>query len=202
MTSNQKLRLFIALAIPEVVKAELEQAQADLRRVLPGLGIRWTRREQFHLTLKFLGDVEATRVEALGEALRGVCQGYAPLRLRAEGVGGFPDLCYPRVIWTGVRDDTDHLPRLQAAVDVASREFISEEKRERFTGHVTLARIQSVKRAEAEALAHVAAGLKERLFGEWTAYKMELMRSELFPHGARHIPLAVITLGELPADLA
>ncbi len=90
MTSNQKLRLFIALAIPEVVKAELEQAQADLRRVLPGLGIRWTRREQFHLTLKFLGDVEATRVEALGEALRGVCQGYAPLRLRRKGWGASP----------------------------------------------------------------------------------------------------------------
>lgn len=202
MTDDQRLRLFIALAIPEAVKAELEQAQTDLRRVLPGPNVRWTRREQFHLTLKFLGDVEAARVEALGEALRGACQGFAPLRLRAAGVGGFPDLCYPRVLWTGVRDETDQLPRLQAAVDVVSRDFTSAEKEERFTGHVTLARIKGIKRAAAEALARVAVGLKERLFGQWTAYKMELMQSELSPHGARHTPLAAIALGELPADLA
>jgi RNA 2',3'-cyclic 3'-phosphodiesterase len=202
MTDSQRLRLFIALAIPEAVKAELEQAQADLRRGLPGPNVRWTRREQFHLTLKFLGDVEAARVESLGEALRGACQGFAPLRLRAEGVGGFPDLRYPRVLWTGVRDETEQLPRLQAVADLAGRDFTSEEKDERFTGHVTLARIKGIKRSEAEALAHLAAGLRERLFGQWTAYKIELLRSELSPRGARHTPLAAIAFAETPTELA
>jgi RNA 2',3'-cyclic 3'-phosphodiesterase len=213
MTDEERFRLFIAVAIPEAVKAKMEAAQAELRRVLPGPNVRWTRREQFHLTLKFLGDVEAARVETLGETIRGACHGFAPLRLRVEGVGCFPDLrvegvgCfpdlrYPRVLWTGVRDETEQLPRLQAKVDLACRGFTSEEKEERFTGHVTLARIKGISRPEAEALAAVAAGMTERPFGQWTAYKIELMRSELSPQGARHTPLAAIALAEMPTELA
>jgi RNA 2',3'-cyclic 3'-phosphodiesterase len=202
VNDSQRFRLFIAVALPEGVKAKIEDAQAELRRALPERNVRWSRREQFHLTLRFLGDVEAARVKALGEALRGACQGFAPLRLRAEGIGCFPDLRYPRVLWTGVADEAQQLPRLQAAVELASRDFTTEEKEERFTGHVTLARIKGIKRAEAEALGQAAAGMKDRRFGEWTAYKIELMRSELSPQGARHTPVAAIALTEFPADLA
>lgn len=194
MTDSNPLRLFIAIAIPEDVKAKIEDAQAELRRTLPDCNARWTRPGQFHLTLKFLGDVEAARVEALGEATRDACRGFTPLRLRAEGVGCFPDRGYPRVLWTGVRDETGQLPRLQAAVDLATRHFAAEQKEERFTGHVTLVRLKGIRRAEAEALAEVAAGMKERLFGQWTAYKVERMRSELSPQGARHTTLAITLL--------
>jgi 2'-5' RNA ligase len=201
MNEHEQFRLFIAVAIPEAVKAKVEEAQAELRRAVPDRSVRWTRREQFHLTLRFLGDVEAARVEALGEALRGACRGFTPLRLRAAGVGCFPDLRYPRVLWIGVRDEDDQLPRLQEAVELASRDFTTEEKEARFTGHVTLARIKGLKRSEAEALGQAAAAMKDRLFGQWTAYKIELLRSELSPQGARHSILAAVTLVESPADL-
>jgi RNA 2',3'-cyclic 3'-phosphodiesterase len=202
MSESEQFRLFIAVAMPEAVKAKIEQAQAELRLALPESNVRWTRREQFHLTLKFLGDVEATRAEALGEALRGACRGFTPLRLRAEGVGGFPDLRRPRVLWTGVRDESEQLLRLQEVVELASRDFTAEQQEEHFSGHVTLARVKGIKRPEAEALAEAAAGMKERLFGQWTTYKVELMRSELSPQGARHTTLAAAGLAELPADLA
>jgi RNA 2',3'-cyclic 3'-phosphodiesterase len=202
MSNGERFRLFIAVAMPEGVKGKIQEAQAELRRTLPDANVRWSRREQFHLTLRFLGDVEAARLETLGQAIHGACQGFAPLRLRAEAVGCFPDLRHPRVLWTGVRDESDQLPRLQETVELASRDFTTEEKEERFTGHVTLARIKGIKRSEAEALAAAAAGMKERFFGEWTAYKIELMRSELSPQGARHTTLAAVTLAETPADLA
>ena len=202
MTDSEQFRLFIAVAIPEEIKAKIEEAQAELRRILPDCHVRWTRREQFHLTLRFLGDVEAARVEALGEAIRAACRGFAPMHLLAEGVGCFPDRGYPRVLWTGVRDEAEQLPRLQAAVELASRDYTTEQKEERFTGHVTLARIKGIKRAEAEALGRAAAGMKERLFGQWTAYKIELMQWELSPQGARHTILAAIALADLPPDLA
>src|SRR5512139_3454593 len=137
MTDSEQFRLFIAVPIPNTVKANIEQAQAELRRALPDCNARWTRLEQFHLTLKFLGDVDATRVDALGEATRGACRGFTPLRLRVEGVGCFPDLRRPRVLWTGVRDETGQLPRLQEAVALATRDFTTEQKEEHFTGHVT-----------------------------------------------------------------
>ena len=61
-------RLFVAVMVPEEVKAEIERAQAELRRALPEARVTWTRPEQFHLTLKFLAHVEAQRVGELVEA--------------------------------------------------------------------------------------------------------------------------------------
>jgi RNA 2',3'-cyclic 3'-phosphodiesterase len=202
MTDSERFRLFIALAIPEGVKAKMEEAQAELRQALPNRSVRWARREQFHLTLRFLGDVEAARVEALGEAVRAACRGFGALHLRAERVGFFPDLRYPRVVWVGVQDEAEQLPRLQQAVEVATESFTTEAKEKRFTGHVTLARIKGIKRPEAEALGEAAAGMADRLFGQWTAYQLELMRSVLLPEGAQHSTLAAIALADAPADLA
>jgi RNA 2',3'-cyclic 3'-phosphodiesterase len=202
MADSETFRLFVAVTIPEEIKAKIEEAQAELRRALPERAVRWTRHEQFHLTLRFLGGVEAARVEALGEAIRAACRGFGPLHLRAGQVGFFPNLRYPRVVWVGVQDQAEQLPRLQEAVECATREFTNETKEERFTGHVTLARIKGIKRPEADALGKAAAGMTARFFGQWTAYKVELMRSELLPQGARHTSLASIALADLPAELA
>ena len=94
------------------------------------------------------------------------------------------------------------MPRLQQAVEAATAGFTTEKKEERFTGHVTLARIKGIERQEAEALGKTAAGMADRLFGQWTAYQIELMRSELLPKGARHSTVATIALADSPVDLA
>ena len=202
MTDAERFRLFIAVALPEGVKSRIQDAQAELRRALPERNVRWTRPEQFHLTLRFLGEVDTARVEALGEAIRSACQGFGELHLLAERVGFFPDLRYPRVAWVGVQDQAELLPRLQLTVEAATQGFTTEEKEERFTGHITLARLKGIKRPEAEALGKAASGMADRLFGQWTAYQIELMRSELLPQGARHSTIASIALADLPADLA
>lgn len=200
MADGELFRLFIAVTLPEEVKAKIEAAQAELRQALPGPGVRWTRREQFHLTLKFLGDMDAARVEALKEAIRAACQGFNALHLRAERVGFFPDLRSPRVVWVGVQDRTDQLPRLQQAVEGATQYFTAEREEQRFTGHVTFARIKSISRPEAEAVGRAAAGMAERSFGQWTECKVELMGSVLSPQGARHSSLAAIGLADSAAD--
>ena len=202
MADNEQFRLFIAVSIPEEVKARMEAAQEELRRALRSHSVRWTRPEQFHLTLKFLGAVAAARAAELEGALRAACREFGPLQLRAERVGFFPDQRYPRVVWLGVQDADDRLTRLQQAVDTATRAFAAEQKEERFSGHVTLARIKGLHRSEAEALSQAAAGMGERLFGQWTALEVELMRSELMSQGARHSSLASIPLADLPVQLA
>lgn len=202
MGDSEQFRLFVAVAIPEPVKVKMEAAQAELRRILPERNVRWIQREQFHLTLRFLGDVESSQVESLAEAIRGACRGFSPLHLRVQQVGFFPDLRYPRVVWVGVQDQAQQLPRLQQAVQDATEHFTREEKEDRFTGHATLARIKGIKRPESAMLGRAAAGMADRLFGEWTAYQLELMRSELSPQGAKHSILTSIALADLPADLA
>ena len=190
----QVLRLFVAISLPDDVKDQIERTQRELRDTLPGNFVRWTRREQFHLTLKFLGDVAESQVKELIEALRAACLNFAALRLRAERIGFFPDIRFPRVVWVWAHDAGDILPRLQQAIETGTKNFTTEKSEGKFTGHVTLGRIQGIKRAQAEILAKLALGMADRFFGEWLADKVELIRSELLSNGSRYTTLAAIPL--------
>ena len=192
--SARAWRLFVAISPPDAVKEEIEKVQREMRQELPGNFMRWTKREQFHLTLKFLGNVAGARVGELSDALCGVCGAFKAMRLRAERIGFFPDMRYPRVAWAWVHDEKDELPKLQQAIETSTRSFTSEGSEKEFTGHVTIARIQGIKRPQAEILSKLALGMTERFFGEWTADKIELIRSELSSSGARYTTVAEFPL--------
>ena len=187
-------RLFIAISMPDQVKDEIEKTQRELRGAFPGNFMRWTKREQFHLTLKFLGNVAEARVAELADVLRSACAPFNTMRLRAERVGFFPDMRYPRVAWVGVHDSQNELARLQPAIETAVNNFTSEKAEKRFIGHVTLARIQGIPRQQAELLSKLAQGMTNRFFGEWMADKVKLIRSELSSGGARYTTLAEFSL--------
>ena len=191
---SESIRAFIALPIPEAVKAEIERAQDELRQALPKPCARWTRREQFHLTLCFLGNVATTRVPELTEAVGAACQGFPALRLRAERIGCFPDTRFPRVVWVWVHHDADQLAALQKAVAQATVKFAESQSEKDFTGHVTIARTREIRKPQAEILANLAHRMTGRFFGEWTADKVELMRSDLLSDGARHSVVATFPL--------
>jgi 2'-5' RNA ligase len=188
------LRLFIAVKTPEEVKTNLERAQAVLRRVVPEGTVRWTKREQFHLTLKFLGNVEAARAAALVDAVQSAAKNFTPLQMRAAKVDCFPGWRRPRIIWAGIEDAANQLGPLQRAVEMAGREFTSEKPENSFTGHVTLGRIKGITSQQAALLARAAAGLAAQVFGTWTAAEIAIMQSELSQTGARHTVVAAIPL--------
>ena len=142
--------------------------------------------------MKFLGDVEAQRIGPLADALRGACRAFPALDLRAERIGFFPDQRSPRVVWAGISDRRNQLPLLQGAIEAASRDFTAEVADKSFTGHVTLGRLKGLSHAEAEALAGLVSGLAARFFGVWTAGQVELIRSQLSPHGTQYMTLATI----------
>ena len=188
------IRAFLVLPLPEAVKGKIERAQDELRQALPKPCARWTRREQFHLTLCFLGNVATTRVPELTEAVGAACRGLPALKLRAERIGCFPDTRFPRVVWVWVHHDADQLAALQKAVAQATVTFAERQSEKDFTGHVTIARTKEIKRPQAEILARLAHSMTGRFFGEWTADKVELMRSDLSSDGARHSVVAIFPL--------
>lgn len=190
VTSTGGMRVFIALPVPQPVKQQILLAQEELRRALSRTGASWTRPEQWHLTLKFLGNVEADRIAALTAAVRAVCESAAPLRLRAADMGCFPDGRHPRVVWVGVRDQDNRLAGLAKAMQGATAAFTTEKAEGHFTGHITIARMKHLPRAEAEILAEFSKGIEHRVFGDWTAEAVAVMRSELAAGGARHTCLA------------
>ena len=194
MSAPEHYRLFVAIRIPEQIKDAMAAAQSELRQALPGRGMAWTKREQLHLTLKFLGNVDAQCVDALNEQLRAACQGFAPLTLRAECVGAFPDARLPRVVWAGLSDAEGQLPKVQSAVEAASQNFSVLEPEKKFTGHVTLGRAKRLHRRDSQVLSELLAEMADRFFGEWTAGEIELMRSELGADAARHTSITTAHL--------
>ena len=190
----EKLRLFVAIPMPETVRNEIIRFQHELQGLVPSDAIRWTKPEQFHLTLRFLGDVPAERVAALQEAIHAVCRDSPALCLRVQGIGFFRSAQSPRVIWIGVSDDEGRLVDLQKRIETTIQSFSPEKGTEKFAGHVTIGRVKILKRPEIGNLAAHAEAVKDRLFGEWTANKVELIRSELSPNGANHTVLAAFHL--------
>jgi hypothetical protein len=114
------LRLFIALPVPAEVRAEIARAQVQLKCCLPPGVVRWVRAEQFHLTLKFLGDIHPTQLDALKKSVAEACAGLLPPALSAKGVGFFPHAQKPRVIWAGVEGEAKNCPTSDRATPVGS----------------------------------------------------------------------------------
>ena len=191
---DERLRLFVAIDLPEDVRESLGGLQADLRRHdLPGL--RWTRPEGVHLTLKFLGETPASSLAAIEGALARAVRGAQPFRLALGAPGTFGNRRGPRVLWVDVEGDVKPLQQLQAAVEreLAAAWFAPEERG--FSPHLTLARVPQppppgLAERISRALAAVAAPR-----GEIEVTEVVLMRSRLQPGGAVHSRVAVFPLG-------
>jgi 2'-5' RNA ligase len=193
--STEKLRLFIAIPIPEPVWDEIIRIQLELQPLVPRAAARWTRPDQFHLTLRFLGDVPVAGLEKLKESVNAVCRSAQPLQLRATGIGFFPSPHSPRVVWVGIDDQAGLLVDLQKRIEAAVRPFAAEPGAERFAGHATLGRLKNLKPPDARKLAAHAQLVKDRTFGEWTTQEIEIIRSKLSPARARHTLLVAFRLG-------
>lgn len=191
----EHFRLFVAVTLPEAVKGVILEVQREFRNSLLDADIRWTRPDQFHLTLRFLGNVDSSRVADLTNALLTACRGFPALNLHAEGIGCFPNARSPRVLWIGVDDTSQRLAPLQAAVQAATLDFTAEEPEKRFTGHLTLARIKRIRPKEARRVEELVGRNGGRFFGRWTANAVELIRSELSAQGARYTTLVDAGLG-------
>lgn len=193
-SSDMRLRLFVAITIPERVRNEMIAVQRELKPLALG-DVRWTSAEQLHLTLKFLGGVPASSVETVKQSLAESCAGVQPFHLRARGIGLFPNERQPRVVWVGFEGDKNGLMALQMRVEQRLAPFAEKPGAEKFLAHATLGRFQKYRRHKTENLLPRARALASHVFGEWRVEEAALFRSELSPDGARHTKVAVFPFG-------
>ena len=189
------IRAFVAIRVPETVLAKLGEAQHELKGLLPPRSTAWTKPDNMHLTLRFLGNIVPTSIPELENRLHRALIGSGKLDLICERLGCFPDLRYPRVIWAWVHDANERLQELHRRIDGAVREFAEKPTEARFVGHVTLARPKQIKRPDAERLARFVEAAVLRSFGCWSANEVVLMRSELSSSGSKYHELARVGLG-------
>lgn len=186
------MRLFVALCPPEPVLDAVEAAVGPPRARWGGL--RWARREQWHITLAFYGELAPARLPALTRRLARVARRNAAPRLTVAGAGTFPRAERANVLWAGVGGDERGLRRLADAASAAGRRAGAPADDKAFRPHVTLARCR-VPTDLTGAVADLA-GLDA---GEWQAEELLLIRSHTGPRPT-YETLHTWRLGGPPAE--
>lgn len=173
------VRTFVAVELSEILKSEIDALGQRLQR--ESAQLKWVSRTNFHLTLKFLGDVESSRITAMAEGLARAVAGTEAFSLSFAGVGGFPKIAAPRVIWLGVDEGKEPLIRLQRSVDDELRAQGFPAERQEYRPHLTLARAREDAdlRGVGERLMKVAAPAT----GKDQIHSIRLMKSDLRPGG-------------------
>lgn len=181
------MRLFVALDIPDDVRASLGSLLGKLRAVCPDA--RWVRAEGVHVTLKFIGETPDDRLDAIQTALAHLPP-RTPILLTFRGTGYFPDRRRPRVLWAGIEAGAD-LAALAADVENSLAALGTPRETRAFSPHLTLARLDRPRKLDALHSALDAAVPLE--FGATIAKEFHLYRSVLKPAGAEYTRLATFT---------
>ncbi len=183
------IRTFIAVELTGSMREQISLLEQLLRK--EGAKVKWVKPENLHLTLKFLGNIQAPCIDDVVEATQEAVQGIKPFILSFSGLGVFPNLKRARVIWIGIKEGADSLGRIQRELEerLFQRGFAREERD--FSPHLTIGRVKSQRGI---------GGLVLKL--EKTEFKSEkirveqvvVMRSDLRPTGAVHTPLGICRL--------
>lgn len=134
-------RAFIAIELNDDAHAELSSLEAKLKKA--DADVTWVKPENIHLTLKFLGDITDEQVEAVKSSLDEIAKVETPFSFKLKGMGAFPKLEYPRVLWVGI-EGADPTPLYKKIEDALSELNFARDDR-RFTPHLTLGRVRSPK---------------------------------------------------------
>jgi 2'-5' RNA ligase len=195
-------RTFIAIELPAAVRQAVRQHIDQLRQAFPEVHASWSREDNLHLTLKFLGDVPVSRIATLSEAGATAARQSGPFELVVKGCGSFPPHGRPKVLWVGVQgkepdsgsspvalsdDSQSPLLRVHASVEnaCAAAGFAPEPRP--YHPHLTIARLRESKDVRALAEQHRQIDYPPHAF---TVSEIVLFRSELSSKGAQHTPLS------------
>jgi RNA 2',3'-cyclic 3'-phosphodiesterase len=184
-----KVRTFLAIRVGDEVEAAIYHLIEELRA--PNDGVAWARRDKLHVTLKFLGAaVDSARLAPLAEAIAEVSNAAAALQIRTRGIGAFPNLRRPRVLWTGL--ESQALVRLATQIEGAAAPLGFERAERPWAPHLTIARIRDPRRV-ASLLGRLQAA-EQSEFGESRVGEIALYRSHLSSTGSTYERLATFSL--------
>ena len=187
---GERLRLFVAVDVPIEQREKLAAAISERRSRLEGA--RWTKPENQHITLKFLGWVDSSRLEDVSNALEPVGRSHRAASLSLAGLGAFPSERRARVLWVGFDDPDGLLPSLATATDRALAPLGFERESRAFSPHLTLARLKRPASVSALVTEPFDAGTCP-----FVVNHLALYRSYLHPQGARYEVLRTYPLGQV-----
>jgi 2'-5' RNA ligase len=184
------VRLFLAINLPDDVRAEVTAATAALRAEVPELS--WVHADRLHLTLKFLGEVEENRLDELTAAMATVAGQHRELLMTLGGIGAFPNFRRARVVWMGIEQEA-RLELLHHDIELACESLGFEVEGRAFRPHLTLARVKhALPEARFRALSRV--GKQTDFRTDFVVRSVDLMSSELSQSGPAYRTLVSAAL--------
>ena len=188
------IRSFLAIEFPGTIRKKIEDVQRDLRS--SNADVRWVNPGHIHLTLKFFGNIEESSIESIIQSIEEPVRTISPFPLRIRGIGSFPNLKNPRVIWMGLVELVDEkkiLVSLQKELERELKRIGFQPEDRPFHPHLTLGRMRS-SRGKDELVGRMEK-LKEEEFGDFQIEKIILFKSDLKPTGPIYTPLREVKLG-------
>lgn len=137
------IRTFIAIELDEPARQKIAELISRLKTSQSD--VKWITENQMHLTLKFLGNVDENKIPEISEALKSIADKFSSFDIHLSGIGVFPNLNRPRVIWLGIDKGADEVKKLNNLIETYLEKLeFAREKRE-FKPHLTLGRVRSFK---------------------------------------------------------
>ncbi|MCD5401288.1 RNA 2',3'-cyclic phosphodiesterase [candidate division NPL-UPA2 bacterium] len=187
-----KIRTFIAIELSPDIQSKLAALQEALKK--SGADVKWVEPENIHLTLKFLGHISEPQLKDVFKAADESIKETAPFSLLFSGLGAFPELDSPRVVWVGVREGQEILSRInQSLENILKRNGFPAEERE-YHPHLTVGRVKSSQN-KAQLIGSLKSE-KDCYIGSMEAKKITVMQSILKLKGPKYKPLHVSEIHE------
>jgi 2'-5' RNA ligase len=186
------IRSFIAIEVTRLLQVRLGELQKELKQA--EADVRWAHPGNIHLTLIFLGTVNNEFLEKITESLGPLIAEWKPFALRIRGLGCFPSMRNPRVLWVGIDQGKEEVTSLQGAIEGKAAEAAFAKETRPFKPHLTLGRIQSPR--SRGPFAQAVENLKEAEVGTFRASEVFLFKSELRPSGAVYTKLKTFPMNE------
>jgi 2'-5' RNA ligase len=194
-TMAEQIRTFIAIELEPPQRAALGAVQETLKRERAGRYVRWVAPESIHLTLKFLGGVDASRMTELQAALTEACRGIPTFTLRISGIGAFPNARRPRVVWVGLQGDTAIAAQLAERIEAAFDKLGFPKEERPFSPHLTIGRIKrDVSSSDQQFVGEMVTQAQVGELGEIKARQVSIMKSDLRPTGSIYTQLYAVQL--------
>lgn len=172
------MRAFIAFEISDAVRGEFMLIQNELRKT--GADVKWTRPENIHVTLKFLGEVSEDRIDGISKALDSIAKEYKAFEITLFKLGAFPKLDFPRVVWIGIDENCAVVEEIQAKIENACYNMGFERDKRPYSSHLTIGRVRGPKNKDRLKQALTTLDVKPVMFH---AKEIILFRSTLTPKG-------------------
>jgi RNA 2',3'-cyclic 3'-phosphodiesterase len=189
-TNQNRMRAFVALELPDHAREFLNEMITVLKQTRAD--VRWSRSSSVHITLKFLGDIDVSQVPDIVRELTPVFAGQARFVIAISGLGVFPNLRQPRVVWAGLNDNSGHLRKMAGLVDSAFYTLGFKTESRPYSPHLTLGRTRSDEGKE--SLIELIKNMECKGPG-FEVQTAKLFQSVLGPAGPKYSPISIFNIG-------